>query len=137
MDTGTSDDDLLNHQRSSEALSSPTDDLSTEADDIVMIEKIIRENREPEQLSAFKTPLDDLDDLKNAEGKLAHPRSPTVTPPKVGDRVQYIGKNGPLINVCGDRILIIDRIEDDVAACSYRDWAITQRIPIADLRRTT
>ncbi|MBW4661012.1 MAG: hypothetical protein KME15_20235 [Drouetiella hepatica Uher 2000/2452] len=72
MSTGAFSDDLKDHQRSSEIINPSPDDLLDGADDLLMIEKIISDCQPPEQVSASKTPSDDLDDLENAKAQLAH-----------------------------------------------------------------
>lgn len=136
--SGETTDDLKDHQRSSEIIKPNPDDLSPPADDPLMIQKIINQNPDSESVLTPSEPLDDLDDLENAKGRssLTVVNNCNSPPPlEPGDRVRYVGKHRPLANVCGERALTIDKIQDEIASCSYSTWYVTRDIPLADLRR--
>ncbi|BAU09682.1 hypothetical protein LEP3755_01550 [Leptolyngbya sp. NIES-3755] len=61
---------------------------------------------------------------------LAH----STKPLKTGDFVRYIGGDSPMSMLCGSRQLEVIRIQGDVAIVKYERWAISQTIPLVDLR---
>lgn len=143
--TGETSDDLKDHQRSSEIIkpddsetTPPPDDLLPPSDDSLMICEIIKQNPDGESVSPPSEPLDDLDDLQNAEGRssLTVVNNSRRPPPlQVGDLVRYVGSRGTLGAVCGERRLTVERIEGEMALCSYPSWYVTRQIPLSDLRR--